>query len=108
MSEAIDPWPFSGIALAVLFFSGSAVFGSENWQTLFNGKDLTGWRANVTPEAFTVTNGMIRANPIRESAHLFYVGNLKDGFVRFKNFELEATVRGETNSNSGIFIHTDM
>src|SRR6185503_19317947 len=28
--------------------------------------------------------------------------------VRFKNFELETTVRGEPNSNSGIFIHTDL
>ena len=109
MSKATDPWPFRSFALAaVLFFSVSAMFGSGDWQALFNGKDLTGWRANVTPEAFSVTNGVIRANAVRDSAHLFYVGDLKEGFVRFKNFELEATVRGETNSNSGIFVHTDM
>jgi len=84
------------------------LFAADGWQSLFNGKDLTGWRANVTPEAFSVTNGEIRANAVGDSAHLFYVGDLKEGFVRFKNFELEATVRGETNSNSGIFIHTDM
>jgi hypothetical protein len=81
---------------------------ADDWQPLFNGRDLTGWRANVMPESFTVVNGAIRANATRESSHLFYVGDRKTGFVRFKNFELEATVRGERNSNSGIFIHTDM
>ncbi len=30
------------------------------------------------------------------------------GTVKFKNFELEAVVRAEPNSNGGIFIHTDM
>ena len=60
------------------------------------------------PKSFSVVDGAIRVNATKESAHLFYVGDLKDGFVRFKNFELEATCRSETNSNSGIFIHTDM
>jgi len=36
------------------------------------------------------------------------VGDLTDGVEHFKNFELEATVRAEPNSNSGIFVHTDM
>lgn len=98
-----------GIAfLAVLLVSRSLALAANDWQSLFNGKDLAGWLANARPDAFSVTNGSIRVNALRESAHLFYVGDLKEGFVRFKNFELEATVRGETNSNSGIFIHTDM
>jgi hypothetical protein len=92
-------------AFVALCSSGAC---ADHWQTLFNGRDLTGWRANVMPESFTVVNGAIRANATRESAHLFYVGDGKAGFVRFKNFELEATVRGEPNSNSGIYIHTDM
>ena len=94
--------------LATVFFTATAAFSADDWQPLFNGKDLTGWRANVMPESFSVADGVIRVNASRESAHLFYVGDLKDGFVRFKNFELEATVRSETNSNSGIFIHADM
>jgi hypothetical protein len=76
--------------------------------TLFNGKDLTGWRANVLPGSFKVVDGVMRVRAEKESAHLFYVGDLKDGFVRFKNFELEATARSEPESNSGIFFHTDM
>lgn len=60
------------------------------------------------PESFSVVDGAIRVKATKASAHLFYVGELKEGFVRFKNFELEATCRGETNSNSGIFVHTDL
>ena len=77
------------------------------WESLFNGKDLTGWRANVMPESFKVVNGMIRAQATRPSSHLFYVGDQKKGFVRFKNFELEVVARSEPNANSGIFFHTD-
>ena len=95
------------LALAALVFTTQGLRAAE-WQSLFNGRDLSGWRANVMPESFTVVNGAIRARATKESAHLFYVGELKDGFVRFKNFELEMTVRGEPNANSGVFIHTDM
>ncbi|QJE98678.1 3-keto-disaccharide hydrolase [Luteolibacter luteus] len=80
----------------------------EEWQTLFNGKDLSGWRANVMPESFSVVDGTIRAHAPAESAHLFYAGDLKEGFEKFRNFILEAKVRSEPGSNSGIFIHTDM
>lgn len=86
----------------------SPAFAADEWQSLFNGKDLTGWRANAMPESFSVVNGAIRVNATKESAHLFYVGDLQQGFVRFKNFELEATCRSEPEANSGIFIHTDM
>ena len=95
------------LAFLTLLLSTATVSAAE-WQSLFNGKDLTGWRANVMPESFTVVNGAIRAKATRESAHLFYVGNSRDSFVRFKNFELEMTVRGEPNANSGIYFHTDM
>lgn len=81
---------------------------AEEWQSLFNGKDLSGWRANVMPESFTVADGAIRVHAPAESAHLFYAGELKDGFEKFKNFVLEAKVRSEPGSNSGVFIHTDM
>ncbi len=84
------------------------VFAADGWQSLFNGKDLTGWRVNAYPGSFTVENGAIRANATTESSHLFYVGDLKEGAVRFKNFEFEATVRSEKESNAGIYFHTDI
>lgn len=93
--------------LCLMSITGNAQ-AQEGWQTLFDGRSLAGWRANVMPEAFSVVDGAIKAHAPKESAHLFYVGDLKDGFVSFKNFELELTVRSEPNANSGIFIHTDM
>lgn len=94
--------------LTASLFLISIAHSADEWHSLFNGKDLTGWRANVMPESFTVVDGAIRVNATKESAHLFFVGNQKDGFPRFKNFELEAMARSEPDSNSGIFIHTDM
>ena len=94
--------------LALAFSTGTALSQEPEWQSLFNGKDLSGWRANVMPEAFTVVDGTIRAHAPKESAHLFYVGERKEGFESFKNFVLEASVRSEPEANSGIFIHTDM
>lgn len=94
--------------LLMLIAGVAEPLAAAEWQSLFNGRDLTGWRANVMPESFRVVNGVIRVQATRESAHLFYVGKQRDGFVRFKNFEFEATVRSEANSNSGIYFHTDM
>ncbi len=96
------------ILLLALLLPAPFLHAAEEWQSLFNTWDLTGWRANVLPESFTVVNGTIRAQAIKPSAHLFYVGSMKTGFMRFKNFILEATCRSEPNSNSGIFIHTNM
>jgi hypothetical protein len=103
------------IALISLAFVQLAHATEDEWQSLFNGKDITGWRANNDPESFTVQDGLLRIRASGgTSAHLFYVGDLKDNTeskdktVPFKNFELEATVRAEPNSNGGIFVHTDM
>ena len=97
------------IFTSLILFLSALPLAAGDWQSLFNGKDLSGWRANVLPESFTVENGAIKAhckNPVLKS-HLFFVADKKEGFVRFKNFELEATVRAEPDSNSGIFFHTD-
>jgi hypothetical protein len=95
------------IILAVALGLGCDSVDAAEWQSLFNGKDLTGWRANVYPDSWSVTNGLLRANATKESSHLFYVGDLKDSFVRFKNFELEVTTRCDGRANSGVFFHTD-
>ncbi len=86
-----------------------AAVRADDWRPLFNGKDLTGWRANNDPDSFAVKDGVLRVRASgKTSAHLFYVGDLKDGVEKFKNFELEATARAEPDSNGGIFVHTDM
>jgi hypothetical protein len=82
---------------------------SEGWQSLFNGRDLAGWEANADPGAFTVVDGVLRARATHPTnrGHLFYVGDGKSGDAAFRDFELVAVVRGEADSNSGIFFHTD-
>ncbi len=93
----------------IVFAFSSTAYGADDWQTLFNGKNLLGWRANNDPESFTIEDGLLRVQSTgKTSAHLFYVGDHKHGFERFKNFEFEATVRAEADSNGGIFVHTDM
>lgn len=80
------------------------------WRELFNGKDLTGWKSNADPGAFTVVDGAIKAHAThpKNRGHLFFTGQRAEGLELFKNFELEAVVRGEPSANSGIFFHTDM
>jgi hypothetical protein len=98
----------SRVVVAVLFLAHATGFAAESWVELFNGKDLTGWRPNTQPEAFTVVDGAIRARATQPYAHLFYIGDGSPAAGRFRNFELEATVRGEPGSNAGIFFHTGM
>src|SRR5688572_21324152 len=95
-------------ALCLLLFCVSVSMAEEGWQPLFNGKDLAGWRPNFYPASWSVVDGAIRAHATAESSHLFYVGNEPTGkFVAYTNFVLELSARGETNSNSGIYFHTD-
>lgn len=99
---------FRSLLLGLALLPLPGLHAADPWHPLFNGRDLTGWRANVMPESFSVVDGAIRARATKPSAHLFFAGKLPSGFARFKNFVLEMSCRGEPNSNSGIFIHTDM
>jgi len=75
--------------------------GSE-WISLFNGKDLEGWKAGVNASTFSVENGTIKVAGDR--AHLFYAGDLENH--NFKNFEFKARVMTKPGANSGIYFHT--
>ncbi len=71
---------------------------NTEWQTIFNGENLDGWKkAAENPESITVEDGAIKCNG--ERSHLFYEGD-------FKNFEFETEVKTLEHSNSGIFICT--
>ncbi|CAN5863069.1 DUF1080 domain-containing protein [soil metagenome] len=80
------------------------VHAEDNWTSMFNGKDTTGWKSNdEVPGVFTVEDGKLKVSGGR--AHLFYVGAAGD--AKFKNFELKAKVMTTPGSNSGIYFHTD-
>jgi hypothetical protein len=73
--------------------------------SLFNGKDLTGWRASASAESFTVRNGAIVAQAVGAASHLFYDGPV--GNHAFRNFELRLDVVTRYRSNGGIYIMTE-
>jgi hypothetical protein len=75
---------------------------SDGWISLFNGKNLEGWKVGNNASTFSVENGTIKvAGP---TAHLFYMGDVENH--DFKNFEFKAQVMTKPGSNSGIYIHT--
>lgn len=78
---------------------------ASEWQSLFNGKDLTGWKANSRPESYSVQDGILKVHGKNGMSHLFFVGSDEKDAI-FVNFEFEAEARAEPNSNSGIFFHT--
>ena len=81
-----------------------ALKAEDGWTSMFNGKDLTGWKSNdEVPGVFTVENGELKVSGGR--AHLFYMGD--DGKAKFKNFELKAKVKTTVGSNSGFYFHTE-
>jgi hypothetical protein len=81
--------------------AGSAA-DHDGWISLFDGKDLSGWKANENEDTFSVRDGAIVAHGPR--SHLFYVGPVEHH--DFKNFDFKAVVMTKPGSNSGIYFHT--
>jgi len=75
----------------------------KGWTSLFNGKDLTGWKVNENNDTFSVKDGAIVAHGAR--SHCFYVGRFKNH--SFKDFELKVDVMTLPGANGGIFIDTE-
>jgi hypothetical protein len=92
--------------VATLLISATSS-AADGWLSMFNGKDLDGWKSNSSTEGqtdvFTVKDGEIVVHGGR--AHLFYVG--PDGDAKFKNFEFKAKVKTTQRSNGGIYFHTE-
>ena len=89
--------------LAMTLLSSSLALAQESagqWQELFDGKTLKGWKANENPDSWQVQDGALVCHGPR--SHLFYVGNDKP----FKNFHFKADVKTTKGSNAGIYFHT--
>jgi hypothetical protein len=94
---------FTILLILILFNSCQKETKVNQWIDLFNGKDLSGWKANETPASFKVENGEIVINGNR--SHLFYVGD-GDEPIDIKNFELSADIMTFPKANSGIYFRT--
>jgi hypothetical protein len=75
---------------------------SKDWQSLFDGKTLDGWRASEAPGSFAVRDGAIVVRGPR--SHLYYLGAVADH--DFRNFELQLDVMTKPGANSGVYFHT--
>ena len=98
------------LLLAFALATLPALRADDAWVSMFNGKDLTGWKSNAATEdkadektnAFTVEDGKLKISNGR--AHIFYVG--AKGDAKFTNFEFKAKMMTTPGSNSGIYFHT--
>jgi hypothetical protein len=93
-----------GNVVLVLLLVGASNADETQWQSIFDGKTLEGWKAADHDECFKVRDGAIVAGG-GPMAHLFYVGPV--GEHDFKNFELKIEVKTTPGSNGGIFFHTE-
>ena len=76
---------------------------ADGWYTLFNGKDLKGWKLSEdNPETFKVVDGEIVVRG--KVCHLYYAGPVND--ADFKNFEWKCDVLTKPGANSGMYFHT--
>lgn len=103
----------SSLALVWPLGAQEAGQGETGFISLFDGQTLAGWQASEDPAAFQVRDGMIVTHavgqPIQGQAHhpkshLYYVG--PDGKASFTDFEFQADVMTEPDSNSGFYFHT--
>lgn len=67
------------------------------WQNLFNGKDLTGWKTVGGTAKFYVQNGEIVAESVADSPNSFLITEKE-----YSNFVLEAQFKIDEGINSGI------
>jgi hypothetical protein len=72
----------------------------EDWVSLFNGKDLTGW-VEIGKEKWIVDNGTIHGQAI--SKEYGYLKTAKN----YKDFHMSLKFKCEGDGNSGVFFHSE-
>jgi len=90
------------ISFLVLITSAEAQKKKDGWISLFNGKNMDGWKANENESSFSIENGTLKIAGPR--GHLFYAGDVEDH--NFTNFEFKAVVMTKAKANSGLYFHT--
>lgn len=85
--------------IVLLFIAVNSVAQNKEWQSLFDGKTLSGWKQVTGSAPYSVEDGMIVGTTIGKSPNSFLVSDLKfDGdFV----LEMETMVT-DVNTNSGV------
>jgi len=86
-------------ALLVSVFSSPARTTSSDWVSLFNGKDLSGWKNNGA-EKWVVEDGTILcASTVNKYGYLSTEKTYRD-------FDLRLKFKSESEGNSGVFLRS--
>lgn len=91
---------------SIVFVTAQSAFGQDDndgWISLFNGKNLDGWKASENKDTFSVRDGIIVVSGPR--SHLFYNGTVEN--ANFVDFEFKADVMTKPRANSGMYFHTE-
>ncbi len=110
-----------GVLTLLLIVSSSVVVAANNeWQSIFNGKDLTGWTAKLKgyplgedpKSTFRVEKGLLRVTYDNYTSfdknfgHLYYHKELSHYRLRFDYRFLERKVKVGPKRNSGVMLHS--
>src|SRR3954447_25010284 len=88
-----------GLIAAALLASGAiAADDKDGWIRMFDGKTLTGWKANENPDSWTVKDGTITGDG--EKSDLFWMVH------QCKNCEFKADAKISDGGNSGMYFRT--
>lgn len=88
--------------LVAKFIPKKSVENGGRFVSLFNGKDLTGWKTSeATSSAWHVENGLLIGRGSRGQA---YLHSERDGY---KNIHVKAKVRIRPDSNGGLFVRAN-
>lgn len=88
--------------LSILFLGICSLAFSQKKETLFNGKDLTGWTIYGTEKWF-VDKGELVCESGPDKQYGYFATNKE-----YKNFELTLEFFQESNGNSGVFFHSSI
>jgi hypothetical protein len=100
----------AGVFVVAMMVAGSCVLTAqqkthaplpgEDWISLFNGTDLTGW-TKVGNESWTAEDGVIHGKGLTSAYG--YLETEKD----YKDFQLSLRFKCVGDGNSGVFFHTE-
>jgi hypothetical protein len=83
--------------LLIFLFVTTSVFAQENWISLFNGKDLSGWKQVNGQAEYSVANGELVGTSIANTPNSFLITEQEYG-----DFILELEFKIAPGINSGI------
>lgn len=94
----------AALTACLVVATGHARAEETGFENLFDGKSLTGWKANENVDSWKLVDGELVCHGPR--SHLFYVGSDPAAPPAFKNFHFKAEVLTKPRANSGIYFHT--